>query len=198
MWPNLLPLFLAARLGDTVALLCLLETSRDPLFAYAHSRLDHLQDAEDVVQDAMLALWRCVHTTRQYQFADEAYFRAFVCVILSRTIKKTLLARGRFPEVVDEIDSLLSDRMDPTNEFECSTKADEARVVFESLDELEPKLRQVTSMFYMLGMTSAEIAERMDIPAATVRGRLVQARQQLLTIITRRAPQMAERWNVPD
>ena len=60
-----------------------------------------------------------------------------------------------------------------------ASEADKYRVVFEFLDNLSEKFREVLLLHYMDGLTRKQIAELLDIPENTVKSRLRIALQKL-------------------
>jgi len=118
--------------------------------------------AEDVAQDAMLAVW-----TRAGQFdADRGSASAWVFAIAANARidrqrrDRRLVARRDF----DEGDPLL--RVDPADET-----ADAARLA-EVVEKLPQEQRRILHLSFYADLPHSEIASRLDLPLGTVKSRI--------------------------
>jgi RNA polymerase sigma-70 factor (ECF subfamily) len=140
------------------------------MYRVAHSLLQHPQDAEDAVQDALLKLYRG-EAWRGMQ--DE---RAFLARTVWRTAFDRLQARG--PGVDDPLAELRMRDGRPTPE-EAAADWDERALLHELIDRLPMELRQPLLLSGIEELNSREIGLAMDLPEGTVRTRLMRARAEL-------------------
>jgi RNA polymerase sigma factor (sigma-70 family) len=125
-------------------------------------------DAEDAVQEAMIAAWRNWESIRE----PSAWVRTTALRALWKHNHPVPLA-APLPEPT----------LAPGSEPDLLTFADEQRRVIGVLRRLPVAQRTVTALYYD-GLTVAEIAEATGKPAATVRSLLRHARRSLQEVIT--------------
>lgn len=127
--------------------------------------------AEEVVQDAMLAVWRGARS-----FRGESSVRAWVIAIARRQTRDRL-RRRRF-DVVD--DDVLADQaaVSPGPEVTALDRAELAEVQG-AICELAPSHREVLGLALGSGLSLAEVAAVLEIPLGTVKSRLSAARVAL-------------------
>jgi RNA polymerase sigma-70 factor, ECF subfamily len=136
------------------------------VFQVAFAVLRNLHDAEDAVQDTFLKIYRL----RRWEHVENE--RAF-------------LARAAWRAAVERLPKRRADPEDPTvpstdrNPEQEAIAADRAALVARLIDALPEELRQPLALSTVEEMTSVQIAAVMEIPEATVRGRLMRARQIL-------------------
>lgn len=136
------------------------------VFQVAYAVLRNVHDAEDAAQEVFLKVYR----GRRWDYvADE---RAFLARAAWRMAVDRLPRRVGAPP--DE--NLPSHERDPE---QTAIAADRSALVARLIDALPEELRQPLALSTVEEMTSGQIAAVMDIPEATVRGRLMRARQVL-------------------
>jgi RNA polymerase sigma-70 factor (ECF subfamily) len=136
------------------------------VFQVAYSVLRNRHDAEDAVQETFLKVYRAGHWERVEN-------------------EKAFLARAAWRVAVDRVprrvaaapphDLPSSDR----NPEEAAISADRHALVERLIEALPDDLRRPLALSTVEEMTSQQIAAVMDIPEATVRGRIFRARQIL-------------------
>lgn len=136
------------------------------VFRVAYSVLRNVHDAEDVVQETFLKLYK----SRGWQgMADE---RAFLARAAWR------MAVDRRPAARAEVSAI-----DPVakglNPEQAAIAADWNATVHRLMDALPDELRLPLALSTVEEMNSREISEVMEIPEGTVRTRLMRARQVL-------------------
>ena len=136
------------------------------VFQVAYSVLRNLHDAEDAVQETFLKIYR----TRRWDHVDD---------------EKAFLARAAWRVAVDRAPKRSAAAPDvempapgQTPE-QAAISADRRALVARLIDALPEDLRRPLALSTVEEMTSQQIAAVMDIPEATVRGRLMRARQIL-------------------
>lgn len=146
----------------------LVERTQRRVFQIAYSVLANAADAEEIAQDAFLRAYRHHSSLR-----DPAAFGAWV----GRTAFRLALnrRRGRARRLGRET-AWHSTRASSSGK----TGPEEMYDLRRQLERLPEKLRSVLLLSAVEGMTSAEVAAVLGIPAATVRSRLHLARKQLL------------------
>lgn len=162
---------------DQQALRQVLQAYGQTIFAYALRRLGTPEDAQDVVNDTLLALWRQAQRAQ----AQASSLRAWLLGIARHKILDVLRSRGQaWREVMDEDGALLNHATDPDPsplERLCQ-ECDETRLAA-ALDQLPEAQREALYLFTYEGLSLAEIASIQQVPLATVGTRLHQARLRL-------------------
>lgn len=141
---------------------------RADLYRYAFWLSRDASLAEDVVQDAMLRAWRSLDSLR-----DDAAAKPWLLTIVRRENAR-FFERKRL-ETVD-IDELVGA---PT--LAVSTEDDtDRRDLREAILKLDADYREPLAMQVLLGFSTREIGEVMELTTAAVLTRLHRARKQLI------------------
>ena len=141
------------------------------VFRVAYSVLRNVHDAEDVVQEAFLKLYR---SGRWQHIVDE---RAF----LARTAWRMAIDRLPGTQAEPARDEIRAPGSDPET---AAISADWNATVSRLIDALPEELRHPLVLSALDDMTSHQIGEIMGIAEATVRTRLMRARQILKQKLT--------------
>ena len=152
--------------GDEQALSALYDRYRLILFGLILRILHSQQEAEDVLQEVFLQVWR-----RASDF-DEARGRPFTWLVT--------LARSR---AIDRLRSLGSRdrtaleaaRNTPesiSNAADDAVRSEQGEIVRRALAELPEEQRRTLLLAYFEGLTQSEIAERLNTPLGTVKTRM--------------------------
>ncbi len=157
--------------GETESFELLVRRYMRGAFAVAFRLLGHRQDAEDVVQEAMLAALANIRTFDPTRPFGPWFYR----IVVTRGLN---FRKSRSRRQADSIDR---------NEFASSaagpaTAAERAALreaVQHAMARLPERQRMVVQLFELDGFSGAEIAEMMKIPAGTVRWLLHEARRSL-------------------
>ncbi|MEM6818779.1 MAG: sigma-70 family RNA polymerase sigma factor [Pseudomonadota bacterium] len=141
---------------------------REDLYRYAYWLSRDSALAEDVVQDAMMRAWKSLDSLREDQAA-----KPWLLTIVRRENAR-FFERKRL-ETVD-IDELVGA---PTLHLatEQDTDTDDMRA---AIFELEPEYREPLVLQVLLGHSTKEIAEIMDLSNGAVLTRLHRARKKLI------------------
>ena len=131
--------------------------------------------AEEIVQDAMLAVWRGAGS-----FRGESSVRSWVIAIARRQTRDRL--RARRLRVVD--DTFLADQpgSGPGPEVMALDRAELAEVRG-AIRELASPHREVLGLVFGSGLSLPEVAGVLEIPLGTVKSRLTAARTALSRIL---------------
>ncbi len=136
------------------------------VFRVAFSVLRNVQDAEDVVQETFIKIYRL---SAWLDMQDE---RAY----LARTAWRLAVSRIRR----DTGEPLRNEAADSAASVEAELiRADAEAAVHRLVDALPLELRLPLALSTVDGLTSPEIARVMGIPEGTVRGRMARAREIL-------------------
>jgi RNA polymerase sigma-70 factor (ECF subfamily) len=153
--------------GDEPALAAIYDRYRLILFGLILRILHDRQEAEDVLQEAFLQVWR-----RSADF-DESRGRAFtwlVTIARSRALDR-LRSLGSRAKLADEVmaHSLYEESGDAAQD---TLKSEQGTIVRRALAELPDEQRRTLLLAYFQGLTQTEIAARLGDPLGTVKTRM--------------------------
>jgi RNA polymerase sigma factor (sigma-70 family) len=156
--------------GDRGAFGVLIDRHRPRATAVARGMLGTRDDADDVVQEALLQAYLGLERLR-----DPAAFGAWLCGIAANLARMRL--RGR-RDVTASLDA--GGRAIPDS-FEAALldELDSLRKLRAAIEPLPPAERDAVLMHYVDGLTAQEIAALLGERAGTVRVRLHRARERL-------------------
>lgn len=150
-----------AKSGNEEAFIRLMELQSDCMYKMAKTILKNEEDVADAMAETVLTCWK------DFYIEKDRYVKTWMdtdlidkCYDLLR--KKELL--------------LTEDAVTETSIRETGYGLAEWEQVLQTLDE---KYRLVMLLYYVEGFKIREISEILDIPAATVKTRLVRGRKQL-------------------
>jgi RNA polymerase sigma-70 factor (TIGR02960 family) len=184
-----------ARAGDEEAFRELTEPHRRELQLHSYRLLGSVHDAEDMVQETLLAAWRGLEG-----FDGRASVRSWLYRIATNRCLNALRARSRRPREVPAMgeslrptrrtepvwlepypDVLLEDIPDrsagPAARYEARESVELSFIV--ALQHLPPRQRAALVLSDLLGYRTAEIAEMLDTGETSVKGVLQRARATL-------------------
>ena len=129
--------------------------------------------AEDVVQEAFLAVWRAAERID----AARGNLQSYVLTIVHRRAIDVVRARNGLPErqLLDDAERI-SGAEDFTERVAASV---DGEVVRGALNDLPEDQRQVVDMAYYEGLTHVEISERLGLPLGTVKSRMRLALEKM-------------------
>ena len=138
------------------------------LYTIAMKELWNKEDAEDVLQQAFLKVFRYVQS-----FEDGRNFTFWMYAIVKNLCKDALRMRMR-RNGVSFNPWPFGDAPDV-----CLMRKRTMYKLAEVMDSLFPERKQALLMYYLEGKSYKEMAERMGVPDGTVHSRLFRARQQV-------------------
>jgi RNA polymerase sigma-70 factor (ECF subfamily) len=152
------------------------------LYTIAMKELWNKEDAEDVLQQAFLKVFKYIKS-----FEDGGNFTFWMYAIVRNLCKDVLRKRMRRNEVSwPEQENVIADERMLFNPrpFEdapdvCLMRRRTMCKLAEVVDSLFPELKQALLMYHLEGRTYKEMSERMGAPGGTVNSRLFRARQQV-------------------
>jgi RNA polymerase sigma-70 factor (TIGR02960 family) len=185
-----------ARQGDQAAFEELTKPYRRELQVHCYRILGSVQDAEDLLQETLLAAWRGLGG-----FEGRSSLRGWLYRIATNRCLNALRASGRRPEEVpmrlDELpkptriteplwlepypDALLEGVPDsmPGPDASYELKESVALALVTGLQHLPPSQRAVFVLREVLGFSAAEVADMLDTSPASVNSTLQRARSAL-------------------
>ena len=146
--------------GRDQAFTVLIGSRLDRAYGLAWHLLGDAADAEDACQEALLAAWSAWPRLR-----DPDRFDAWFDRILVNACMEHLRRRARRPQVT------LPDDPDIAGRDMLATSVD-TDAVGHALGRLSPEHRSAVVLRFWADLTTDEIAERLGVPAGTVRSRL--------------------------
>jgi RNA polymerase sigma-70 factor (ECF subfamily) len=124
--------------------------------------------AEDIVQEAFLSLWR---SGTSYDRARGSVRSWVLSAVHNRAVDQ--LRRAGAKAGRDVHDDGIAERLPAHEATDAEVeRRDEAIRVRGALSELPPDQRQVIELAYFGGLTHNQIAEMLDLPPGTVKGRM--------------------------
>ena len=134
----------------------------DTVFRLAFSWLKSPADADDVTQNVLLSLYRT-----ENQFESDEHVRSWLMKVTVNECRKVWRRPFRSHENIDDYAETLA--------FEDPSYRD----LFEAIMQLDRDKRTVIVLYYIEGYSIKEIAEILNVPAATIGTRLARARAKL-------------------
>ena len=160
-----------ARDGNRRALETVLTRSRQDLRRYAEYHCA-INDVEDAVQESLLLVSRKIGTLRAIEAYTSWLFRIVKreCNRLKRAARHILMEPADLAEIAD---------------IQTPAPSGLLRDIAAALADMPPHYREIILMRDLEGMTTAEIAERLDLHPEAAKARLHRARslaRQFLTV----------------
>ena len=168
-----------AKRGDQPACRELVDLHKDRLFAFVWRVIRNHHDAEEVCQDAFLRAFAALDSfNEQYKFSTWLFTIGYrLC--LNRLRRKPAVSGGV------ELDSVPDRAPDVSEAVAASEQAQHMeRVIWSAVDRLSAPQKASVMLFYRERMGCQEIAEVLDMPAATVKSHLHRARSRLREMLT--------------
>ncbi len=162
-----LDLVARAREGDSGAFRELVSPHRDHLWAVCLSITSHRQDAEDALQDALIAGWRNLD-----RFEGNSRFSTWMHRITANAALMLVRKRRDAPDADagdDEVDRAPG----------VSERVTTVEVVRAALATLPPEFREAVVLREYADLTYQDIADHQGVAVATVKTRLNRGRSKL-------------------
>jgi RNA polymerase sigma-70 factor (ECF subfamily) len=154
--------------ADAQAFAVIYERHSGPAFALAYRMVGTRGMAEDVVQESFLALWR---SAQRYDAARGSVRTWTLGIVHNRAIDA--LRRSMVHERRRASDEGLDRVLEAEERTDVEAfRNDDAGFVRRALGTLPGEQRRVLELAYFSGFTQTEIAEAIDAPLGTVKGRM--------------------------
>lgn len=156
------------------------------LYRYAYRLLGNQADAEDAVQDALLAAFKHLN-----QFRGQAHLSTWLTAIVINCARMQLRKRSRHIHISLESrigegqgyplsEILVDDR--PSPEDECHRSTLNARLM-KSAAELSPALRKTFYLRFVDHLSVCETARVLGVPTGTVKAQTARARAKVMNSV---------------
>lgn len=160
--------------GDKGAFARLVTETQGRVYNLALGILRDHEEAQDMVQEAYVRVWRALPGFRgEAQFTTWIY-RIAVNTCLNR--KRQLRAQLR---VVDNEDTLRGLESGEPDALAMTMDEETRRSIWAAVDNLADKYRLVITLFYQEQLSYQQIAELLSLPLGTVKAHLNRAREAL-------------------
>jgi RNA polymerase sigma-70 factor (ECF subfamily) len=154
--------------GDAQAFEVVFERHVDAAFSLAYRMCGRRAMAEDVIQEAFLSLWRAGAAYDPARGSVRAWVLRVVHNRTVDTFRRTAVRTSR-----DVSDDGLAEQLPAAELTEAEAeRRDEARLVRSALNDLSGDQRRVIELSYFGGLSHSEIAEMLELPTGTVKGRM--------------------------
>jgi len=154
--------------GEPRAFEVIFDRHSQAAFSLAYRMCGRRAMAEDVVQEAFMSLWR---SGARYDRRRGSVRSWVLGVVHNRAIDA--FRRGLVRDSRNVSDEGIADRLPAAEQTDVEVaRRDEARTVRVALDELPAEQRQVIELAYFGGFTHLQIAEMLELPPGTVKGRM--------------------------
>jgi RNA polymerase sigma-70 factor, ECF subfamily len=176
--PNERALLEAAQAGDRAALETLLSGYLSPIYRFGMKMCRDRHDAEDVVQETLLAASRSVE-----DFRGASSLSTWLYSIARRACLRRRRRGKHEPESFLPLDSpvhgggLADDRIEAPDEE--AARGELSRALQRAIERLEEDHREVLVLRDVQGLTAPEVAEVLGISVEAVKSRLHRARQAM-------------------
>jgi RNA polymerase sigma-70 factor (ECF subfamily) len=167
----------AARAGDAAALEALLTRHAPAVLRFGQKMCGHPEDAQDVLQEALLAAARNVRDFR----GDASFASWLFTIVRSFCIKKRRVSKFAPSETVSLDHDASAARLASSAPLPDEAAADNelSRALSAAIAELEEANREVLLLRDVEGLTAPEVASVLGISVDAVKSRLHRARVQV-------------------
>lgn len=145
-------------------------------YAYAHRQLGSAPDAEDVVQEAMIRLWRIAPNWR----LGEARVTTWLYTVVLNLCRDRLRRSGRGVPL-----ETIPEPQDPgRGAAERMEDDDRVRALNSALQQLPERQRRAVELRHLEGLSNPQIAEILGVNVAAVESLTARGKRKLAEILT--------------
>ena len=156
------------RRGDPRAFEAVYERHSGAAFSLAYRMVGRGNVAEDVVQEAFLSIWR---SGARYERARGSVRTLVLGIVHHRAIDQ--LRRASVHSKRRASDEGIEDRIESGERTDVEVaRRDEAQAIRSAMESLPPEQSHVIELAYFGGFTHTEIADILETPVGTVKGRM--------------------------
>lgn len=138
-----------------------------PLCMYSLRILNIREEAEDVVQQCFTAVWQILRNGEEISNLKGYLYRS----VRNRSLKRSQELNSELTECIENISENVSEEDIDTSERDAK--------LWNAIDRLPEKCREVFLLSKRDGLSHKEIAERMDISVKTVENQMTKAFSRL-------------------
>ena len=136
--------------------------NKNQMYMVAFSILKNHEDAEDVVQDALLTAFEKLYTLK-----DDDKFKSWMMKVVVNQAKMHV-RKNTHTVYVESVENILE-----------KSAAEEREDIWEIVLSLKSELSTAVILYYAQGYSINDISKIMNIPSGTVKSRLSKARELL-------------------
>jgi len=156
------------RKGDPLAFEAVYDRHSGAAFSLAYRMVGRGNVAEDVVQEAFISIWR---SGARYERARGSVRTWVLGIVHNRAIDQ--LRRSTVHSKRRASDEGIEERLEAPERTDVEVaRRDEAESVRSALETLPPEQSHVIELAYFGGFTQTEIADILETPVGTVKGRM--------------------------
>jgi len=169
-----LELFARVSAGDELAMQEIYQRYATALLHFVKNYLADSNEADDIVHETMLEIWR-----RAERFQGRSSAKSWIFSIAkNKSIDKNRKAsKSIYIDVIPE-----SPTEDPEPDVLLASSND-AQYIRECIDKLSQAHRMVISLVYFQGLSYKEVSEVIDRPVGTVKTRILHAKRLLMHML---------------
>lgn len=165
---------------DEAALGQLYDEKSRLVYSLAYSVVNDHGDAEEITQEAFFRVWDRAAAFNPERGSVLAWLVTMTRrLAIDRTRSRQFKARGR-ESSIEAVGEGAGAAATGHNSIEVAVEVGE---VFDALEQLDPRYRDVVQLSYYQGIPHSGIAERLGIPLGTVKSRLREGVGQLRQIL---------------
>ena len=166
--------------GDQQAFAEIVELYKDKIYYLGYRMLNNRHEAEDVVQETFLRVFKSLDRYDPGQKFSTWIYRIATNLSIDRLRKRkptySLDADMNDQEGLDGYSMLPSDDRTPESEFMIS---ETKQTVYDAIESLPAKYKSVMILRYLQEMSLQEISDVLDIPVTTIKTRVHRGREFL-------------------
>jgi RNA polymerase sigma-70 factor (ECF subfamily) len=172
-----------ARHGDLVAFELLMRRHNRRVYRVVRSVLRNPAEIEDAIQQAYLSAFAHLD-----QFKGTAGWSTWLCRIAFNEALARLRSRGRFVSIDEVSEGVMSETWETSasDPERAAANHELAQVVEQAIDGLPDIYRTVLIMREIEGMTTAEVADVLEVADEVVKTRLHRGRTALRSVVEQR------------
>ena len=188
-WGELERLLARWRAGDPAALDLMLARIHPMLYRWALANATDVDDADDIAQQALVAVYRKIG-----QFRNESPLAVWLYRLTTRTAaqRRRTFARRKALDVRAHAD--VARRVYETDPGGRVDRDRLTALMRQCYDRLPPQQRAALTLVDLEGYTPAEAAELMELAPVTLRANLFKARSSVRRQVFSLSPSLAERF----
>jgi RNA polymerase sigma-70 factor (ECF subfamily) len=152
---------------DSEAFAVLYDRHSRAAYSLAYRMMGERQAAEDIVQDALLKVWRAAGSYR----AERGSVRTWLLSVVHNRAIDQLRSQASRRRTQERIEAS-APRSQPSEAFTQTWRNSQREQVREALKTLPQEQLKVLELAYFSGYTHLEIAELLGLPLGTVKGRM--------------------------
>jgi len=153
--------------GDAGAFGGLYDRHSRAAYSLAYQMMGQRQAAEDLVQEAFLQVWRTAGSYRVHRGSVRTWL---LSIVRNRSIDQ-LRSSASHRRTQDKVEAV-APTSHPSEAFAETWRNSQREQVREVLRGLPPEQLTVLELAYFSGYTHKEIAELLDVPFGTIKGRM--------------------------